>query len=166
MTNHKMRKAWQEPMVWLMLGIPAATIIAGFYTLYLAHASGPLDSVQASVQRVGKAQVSNSAADDAAAHADYRAELHIDRHTQTWQLALQSVPQQLVNAPIDIIFVHANDAKRDMRVRLISGQGQLPLTLNFVPQQIVATDSAGTWRMVGRYAASGPISLSPALSTR
>jgi uncharacterized protein len=166
MNDGKRRKAWQEPMVWLMLGIPAATLVAGFYTLYLAQSSGPLDSVQASVQRVGKAQVSDSAADAAATRNDFRAELHIDRQNPHWQLKLSTVPERLASAPIDVFFVHANDASRDVRVRLLSGRGQMPASLRFTPQQIVLTDQAGTWRLVGRYHASGAISLTPALSTR
>ena len=55
------RKAWQEPMVWLMVGIPALTVVAGFATLIIALQSGPMDMVPASVQRVSQAQTLDGA---------------------------------------------------------------------------------------------------------
>ena len=35
---------WREPMVWLTIAIPAATVVAGFVTLWLAMAH-PDDAV-------------------------------------------------------------------------------------------------------------------------
>lgn len=157
------RKTWQEPMVWLIVGIPALTVVAGFFTLYLAIASGPLDSVQASVERVGKGQALHSAADTAASQGHYRGYLIIDRQAQPWQLTLKTVPENLSAPPVDVLFVHANLAERDVRVALQSGSGRLSGPLDFTPQQIVVTDRAGTWRLVGTYDDSANIALTAAI---
>ena len=77
------------------LGIPALTVIAGFYTLYLAFTSGPLDPVQASVQRVGKGQSLESPADSAASQGHYRAYLILDKQSNPWQLTLKTAPETL-----------------------------------------------------------------------
>jgi hypothetical protein len=151
-------------MVWMIFGIPALTVIAGFYTLYLAISSGPLDSVQASVERVGKGQALHSAADSAASQGHYRGYLVIDRQAQPWQLTLKTAPENLASQPVDVLFVHANLAKRDVRVRLESGSGRLDKALDFSPQQIVVTDAAGRWRLVGSYDADAAnIALTAAL---
>jgi hypothetical protein len=159
------RKAWQEPMVWLMVGIPMATVVAGLYTLYIAMASGPLDSVQASVERVGKGQTLQSAADNSASQGHYRGYLVIDRQAQPWQLTLKTMPENLTALPVDVLFVHANLAERDIRVSLQSGSGRLTAPLDFTPQQIVVTDHAGSWRLVGAYGDSANIALTPAIET-
>lgn len=151
-------------MVWMIFGIPALTVIAGFYTLYLAISSGPLDSVQASVERVGKGQALHSAADSAASQGHYRGYLVIDRQAKPWQLTLKTAPENLASQPVDVLFVHANLAKRDVRVRLESGSGRLDKVLDFSPQQIVVTDAAGRWRLVGSYHADAAnIALTAAL---
>jgi hypothetical protein len=157
------RKAWQEPMVWLMAGIPLATVVAGLYTLYIAMASGPLDSVPASVQRVAQTQTLSSASDATASQRHYSGYLIIDRQTQPWQLTLKTMPETLAQQPTEVLFVHANRAELDVRIRLASGSAKLPAALNFTPQQIVVTDAAGTWRLVGQYGSSATIALSPAL---
>ncbi|WP_297801184.1 FixH family protein [Arenimonas sp. GDDSR-1] len=157
------RRGWQEPMVWLMLGIPALTVIAGFYTLYLAFTSGPLDPVQASVQRVGKGQSLESPADSAASQGHYRAYLILDKQSNPWQLTLKTAPETLAALPVDVLFVHANLAKRDIRVRMTAGNGRLTRPLDFTPQQVVVTDAAGTWRLVGTYGESATIALTPAI---
>jgi hypothetical protein len=159
------RKTWQEPMVWMIVGIPALTVVAGFFTLYLAISSGPLDSVQASVERVGKGQTLHSAADNTASQGHYRGYLVIDRQVEPWQLTLKTMPENLTVLPVDVLFVHANLAERDVRVSLQSGSGRLTAPLDFIPQQIVVTDRAGTWRLVGAYGDSANIALTPALET-
>lgn len=159
------RKTWQEPMVWLIVGIPALTVVAGFFTLYLAISSGPLDSVQASVERVGKGQALHSDADNTASQGHYRGYLVIDRQAQPWQLTLKTFPETLTAPPVEVLFVHANLADRDVRVSLQSGSGRLTAPLDFIPQQIVVTDRAGTWRLVGAYGDSANIALTPAIET-
>ena len=159
------RKTWQEPMVWMIVGIPALTVVAGFFTLYLAISSGPLDSVQASVERVGKGQTLHSAADNTASQGHYRGYLVIDRQAEPWQLTLKTMPENLTALPVDVLFVHANLAERDVRVSLQSGSGRLTVPLDFTPQQIVVTDHAGAWRLVGTYGDSANIALTPAIET-
>lgn len=151
-------------MVWMIVGIPALTVIAGFYTLYLAIASGPLDSVPASVERVGKGQALHSVADSAASKGHYRGYLILDRQAGPWQLTLKTAPEDLASKPVDVLFVHANRAERDVRVRLESGSGRLDKALDFTPQQVVVTDVAGHWRLVGSYdPASANIALTAAI---
>lgn len=51
-TAPAIRPAWREPMVWLVVGGPAAVVVASFFTLSLAirHPDPPLD-LHAATQR-------------------------------------------------------------------------------------------------------------------
>lgn len=157
------RKSWQEPMVWLMLGIPAATVVAGLATLAIAIRSGSMDTVPSSVQRIAKAQVLNSAIDDFTASRNYRGYLILDRSTEAWQVSLKTTPADLGLSAAHVLFVHPNLAANDTGIELRAGDGVLQKALGFTPQQIIVTDDAGTWRLVGTYSGQSTIALTPAL---
>jgi hypothetical protein len=162
------RKAWQEPMVWLMVGIPCLTVLAGIYTLYLAINAGPLDSSNTSVQRIAQAQTVDNSADRLSTENDYHAFLILDKSQPTWSLSLKTAPSSLRDSDINIVFVHPLRADQDVTVRLPSKQEtlQLPTTLQFRPQQIVISDTQSKWRLVGADDGSNLITLTPVLSTR
>ena len=158
------RKSWQEPMVWLMVGIPAATVFAGLATLAIAVRSGSMDTVPSSVQRVAQAQVLNSAVDEQTTIKNYRGFLLLDRSTGTWKVSLQTVPAVLSVSAVRVQFIHPTLAASDIGIELSAGEGSLQNAPNFTPQQIIVTDLAGTWRLVGTYSNQSTIVLTPALS--
>lgn len=51
-----LRPAWREPMLWLVLALPLAVLVAGALTVRAAIDSGPLDSAPG-VRRTGQVQV-------------------------------------------------------------------------------------------------------------
>lgn len=158
------RKSWQEPMVWLMVGIPAATVIAGLATLAIAIQSGAMDTVPSSVQRVAQAQVLTSTVDDSTSKMGYRGYLMLDRNQPAWQVSVKTVPADLAGAPLHVLFVHPTLAARDVRVNLGAGDVAAAVALDFIPQQVIVSDAAGTWRLVGAYSEQSVLNLTPALS--
>lgn len=54
------RSAWREPMLWLVIGIPAATILAGLTTLAIA-AGGPEMARASGVRVTAQIQVEQPA---------------------------------------------------------------------------------------------------------
>jgi len=160
-SNAAPRKAFQEPMVWLMVGIPALTVIAGIATLIIALRSGELDSVPSPVVRVAQTQTLQSSADNTASQRGYRGQLHIDRRQNPWQLQIQLTPEDAATGKLQVLFVHPQFAKQDVRIVLERGAGNLAEPLQFVPQQVVVSDSRGVWRLVGAYAAEDDIVLTP-----
>ncbi|MEW5836992.1 MAG: hypothetical protein AB1832_18170 [Pseudomonadota bacterium] len=56
---NKPRKAWREPMVWMLIGLPLASVAIGFALLFAAvdHA-GPVTDSPDKVTRLGHLQVS------------------------------------------------------------------------------------------------------------
>ncbi len=160
------RKPWQEPMVWLMAGIPAATVVAGLATLAIALRAGSMDTVPSRVQRVAQAQVLASTADDTAASNGYRGFLVLERSQSQWRVSVKTVPADLAAAPLHVLFVHPTLAARDVRVDFGTGGTANTDALDFTPQQIIVTDAAATWRLVGSYSNRSTIMLTPALSAQ
>jgi len=151
-------------MVWLMVGIPAATVIAGLATLAIAIQSGAMDTVPSSVQRVAQAQVLTSTVDDSTSKMGYRGYLMLDRNQPAWQVSVKTVPADLAGAPLHVLFVHPTLAARDVRVNLGAGDVAAAVALDFIPQQVIVSDAAGTWRLVGAYSEQSVLNLTPALS--
>lgn len=160
------RKSWQEPMVWLMVGIPAATVIAGLVTLAIAIRSGSMDTIPSSVQRVAQAQVLNSAIDDQTTLKNYHGFLLLDRSSKAWKVSLKTDPADLGLSAVQVLFVHPNLAANDIGIELNAGEGVLQKALDFTPQQIIVSDVAGTWRLVGTYQNQSTVTLTPALSAQ
>jgi uncharacterized protein len=158
------RKAWQEPMVWLMAGIPALTVVAGITTLIIALQSGPMDLIPAAVQRVAQAQTLDSAEDQTAADGNYRAYLIIEQGTQPWSISVKTIPMSLAEKDMRLVFVHPNRADRDIDVLLPANVGKAVMRtpIDFVAQQIILSDSKKTWRLVGQYNSISTITLTPA----
>jgi len=159
--NATQRKAFQEPMVWLMVGIPALTVIAGIATLIIALRSGELDSVPSPVVRVAQTQTLRSPADATASRLGYRGLLRIDRHQNPWQLQIQIAPESAASGKLQVLFVHPQFAKQDVLIELEKDFGALSKPLPFIPQQVVVTDSSGIWRLIGAYSAESDIVLTP-----
>jgi hypothetical protein len=67
---------------------------------------------------------------------------------------------------VRVLFVHPNLAARDIGIELNAGEGGLQKALDFTPQQIIVSDVAGTWRLVGTYSNQSTIVLTPALSAQ
>lgn len=160
------RKPWQEPMVWLMVGIPAATVVAGLATMAIALRSGSMDSVPTSVQRVAQAQVLASAVDDSTASKGYRGFLMLERGPEAWRVSVKTVPANLAETPLQVLFVHPTLAARDVRIELVAGAAAGAASIDFIPQQVIVSDSAGTWRLVGAYREQSVLDLTPALSAQ
>ncbi len=60
------RSPWREPMVWLIVALPVASIVAGFSLLALALRSGSIDAVADPVVRTAQIQVSDLGPDERA----------------------------------------------------------------------------------------------------
>ena len=71
------RSPWRNPIVWLVAGIPAASIVAGVGLLIVAVRQ-PNDAIPDSVRRTAQIQVADLGADARAQAAGLRALLRID----------------------------------------------------------------------------------------
>lgn len=72
------RPPWREPMVWLVVGLPMASVIAGIGLLVIASSTGSTDAVADPVRRTAQVQVADLGPDALAQRMRLSAVLRID----------------------------------------------------------------------------------------
>ncbi len=149
-TNHP--RWWQEPMVWLVAGLPAVAVIASFTTFFIA-AKDPDTLVNAGYHKEGMAPVKDTAK-----------EAFADANAITGQLVLTNTEAQIVlsgrlpsmPASLELLLLHPTHADQDMRVQLHSrGEGVysafLPEIMPGKRQWVLEPDDR-SWRLAGHLA--------------
>lgn len=122
------RPWYREPMLWLVIGLPASAVIAGTGTLLIALNSGGNDAVPDVVQRTLQIQNADLGADRRALQLGLHGELKLDLETG----AVEAEVAGLTDAPpsLSLRLQHAGRASRDVEVRLVrAGErwlGRLP----------------------------------------
>lgn len=148
------RAAWREPMLWLVIALPALGVLAGVLIIVAALRSGGADALSTDVRRTGQIQQENLAPDLAAARAGLVGELHLDA---AGGLRLNLSGRTPVNdETLQLRFIHNSESRRDHDVvlqrenGLWRGQLDAPAdtgwTLRLQPPD-------GRWRLGGRLAA-------------
>jgi len=120
-------------MVWLVAGLPLATMFAGFALLAIAVDPRGVDPGER-VQRVAQVQQSDLSADLAAASLSLAAALEVDRATGQVVVTLDDARER---GAWVLSLAHPGDARRDRRIELaVDG---LKLVANTTPLE------AGAW---------------------
>jgi hypothetical protein len=144
------RAALREPMLWLIIAIPLATVIGGLTTLWLAEQSGQSDVVPEDVQRTAQAQVVDLAPDIEAARRHLSAHVAVDANNG-------AVRADLVSPNADdalvIKFVHGLRAADDVTLPMAREgdhwQASLPPMVS-ADWRLALEDAHGHWRLIGR----------------
>jgi uncharacterized protein len=76
----------RNPVLWLVIGLPALSVVAGIGLLVVAIRSGGSDAVPAEVRRTAQVQVTDLAPDEAARRAGLRVVLRVDADSGRIQL--------------------------------------------------------------------------------
>lgn len=145
------RSPWRQPMVWLVIAVPAASIVAGVGLIVAAsRSSGSDDAVRDPVRRTAQVQQSYLGADELASRRRLGAVLRVDRGF------IEIVPTTGDfdrDAPLELALGHPVRATGDAVLRAqpsangwrathaLDGSHDWTLTL---------TGEAGRWRLVGR----------------
>jgi hypothetical protein len=82
------RGFWREPVAWVVVGLPAASVAALGVTIALAVRE-PVDSTANRTQRIAQIQLEDLAADREAARLGLHTRLHADAATGVIELALE-----------------------------------------------------------------------------
>lgn len=148
------RPWYREPFLWLVFGIPALTVVGGFWTLALAERSAATDSIDESVTRTGQIQDSNLSPDRTAARLGLSAELVRDPVTGEGQLRVSGLP---VLAPLWLDLQHPIESRLDQRLQLQPAGdhwriARLPAADHDWRLRLQPAD--GAWRLVGRWRAT------------
>lgn len=75
--SDRKRPFWKEPMMWVVLGIPLASIVAGVGLVVVSVRSGSADAVMDKVDRVSQIQTTDLGPDERAARRKLSAILQI-----------------------------------------------------------------------------------------
>ena len=143
---------YREPMMWLIIGLPLAIVIAGIGMLIVAIRSNGTDSFPVQVRRTAQIQVEDLASDRAAIAMDLKGHLYVDPETKAIRLELDNVPTEVMQVQLDMI--HPAREMGDVHQKLVrSGDaflGRLDVeTLQVWSVQVRALD--GAWRIYGRF---------------
>ncbi|MBK8285606.1 MAG: hypothetical protein IPK97_12460 [Ahniella sp.] len=147
----------REPMFWLVLAFPIATIVAGILTIRLASSDGPLDAAPESVQRRAQVQTTDLGPDQRAAELGLTATL-LRQEDGHW--AWTEWPR-LEGAVPSLSVLHPNRANQDVHFPKVSPGEILTLQSDQLPLALCEfrlEDMAQGWRLVGRFdEASGQV---------
>lgn len=106
---------WREPMMWLVAGIPLATVVAGVWLLVMLVRSPPDDAVRDEVQRISQAQVTDLGPDEAAQKLGLRMLLSVMPDHLELRVASGTLPDA---APLRLVLAHPLNASLDGEVML------------------------------------------------
>lgn len=76
--GNKTGSPWRQPMMWLVVGLPAITVIALVTLVIMAAGPGSTDSIDTSVRRTAQMQTADLGPDEAAARLQLAALLRVD----------------------------------------------------------------------------------------
>ena len=164
MTQENPHKPWRRnPVAWLMILIPTATVVAGFWTLWLAASESGVDSNPDTVRRTAQIQVTSLEPDEAASRLGLSGRAWLDGDT----LLVSVLPSSGTVAP-QLQLVHPIENSLD-RVLALSPDPRgwradgSPAGDQAWHLRLVAAD--GSWRLVGRYRPGDTeVRLEPAVS--
>lgn len=140
-------------MVWLIIGLPTAAVVAGIITVAIAARSADT-LVEGDIQKEGLAFHRSTERDQMAGQLGLSASVRLseDRLRMELQGHLDPSPEW-----ITLSFVHPTDAHRDIKAtlaRLGSGlYGGKVGALDGVNYQVIVEPADNAWRLAGHWAA-------------
>lgn len=154
MSPTRPRPWYREPMLWLVIGLPLCSVVAGLGLLGFALHAGDADAVPDEVRRMSQIQLSDLEADHAARRRGLQATLVISPDTGALRLTLADEPA--ATGALELRFVHPLQAAEDRQLTLTptagAWLGRFDGTLDHGwLLQLRPTD--GQWRLSGRLAA-------------
>ncbi|MDY0022702.1 FixH family protein [Arenimonas caeni] len=156
------RGSGRNPVLWLVLGIPAATIVAGIWTLVVATGNSAVDADPDPVRRTAQVQVASVEADAEASRLGLSATAKVQADGVVVTLQGPAGPQ----APV-LQLVHPLESSFDRTLSLQPGpdgwrSAETLAAAHGWQLRLQAAD--GHWRLVGRYRPGDTeVALTPAI---
>lgn len=148
------RPWYREPMLWLVIGLPLWSVVAGLGLLGFALHTGGADAVPDEVRRMSQIQLSDLAADHAARRRGLQASLVISRDTGALRLTLPDDAAQA--GALELRFVHPLQAIEDRKLTLTPAGaawlGRFDGALDH-DWQLQLRPADGHWRLSGQLSA-------------
>jgi hypothetical protein len=151
--------AWREPMLWLVVGLPALTIIAGAGLIVKLGFSGAGDAVGDEVQRISQIQQADLSPDLVARQLGLSLHLRLGEAL----LELRPVSGELpADASLLLGFAHPTRAEGDRTVLLqpVDGTWRAEVPIDVSHDWILRlSPQDGSWRLTGRLPRGGQSAL-------
>lgn len=168
MNERQPRPAWREPMVWLVAGLPLASVIAGIALVVIASRSGGSDSIADPVRRTAQIQTADLGPDARARQLQLSAVVRIDDAGNVHLLPVSG--QFRRDAPLRIALRHPARADLDRDLLLLPDETGWMATASIGVTHdwnVQLSPQDGQWRLQGRVPRGQRAAhLSPALSER
>ncbi|MCB1553137.1 MAG: FixH family protein [Xanthomonadales bacterium] len=142
----------REPMAWLVWGLPAAVVVAGFATLAIAIRAGGSDATADPVQRMAQVQTTDIEADRVAAARGLAASLRIHGDQLELQL-LGSASEQALTLRLSHPARAEDDRELSLRREGDRWTGRVALP-NSAHWQVSLVPDDRSWRLDGELDAS------------
>jgi hypothetical protein len=149
------RSAWREPMLWLVAGLPAASVAAGV-ALLVAISRDNVDALSAGVRRTAQIQAEDTRADEEALRRGLSATVR--RGAPPDGLVLELHGDADGTAALRLLLLHPAAAAHDLEPKLERldahhwRAAQPPATTNAWHLRLESAD--GRWRLAGRLEAA------------
>lgn len=116
--NPASRPPWREPMLWLVVALPAAVVVAGIATLVIAIRAGGSDAIPDHVRRTAQIQIADLGADARAQALHLSAILRVDGGT----IEVLPVGGTFARSqPLQLALRHPTRAAEDRELQLAPG---------------------------------------------
>ena len=152
MTEHK--RAWYaEPMVWLILTIPALTALAGGVTIFMAGDPATYASGEPTVRKTGQIQTDDMSADLTATALGLAAQLEYEPSTEQLHIQICARSEFAPIGPLILELRHLSEQSEDQRIELAANNGIWVTNIRIDTSQswnLRLRDQRGEWQLLGR----------------
>lgn len=144
------RSPWREPMVWLVIALPAVAVIGGIVMVVVSSRAGNTDSVVDDVQRTAQIQTTDLGPDERARQLGLGA---------VFRIAKQGVQVFPASGTFDrsqtlhLVLQHPNRGEDDLKVDLKPDEFGWSAALEVSNEhdwRLQLTSANGDWRLRGR----------------
>lgn len=144
------RSNWSNPVMWLVVGLPLLSIVAGVGLVVVATRTGGADSVSDPVRRVSQIQTTDLGPDEAAKKLGLSAVLRVEDGIVE---VLPATGEFARTQPLQLLLEHPTRQAGDLRLQLApEGPGwRLQQAVDPGHDWVVQLRAAdGSWRLHGR----------------
>lgn len=141
---------WRIPVMWLVIGLPLASIVAGVGLVIIAVNAGGADPVNDEVRRVSQVQTTDLEPDAAARKRGLSAVLRVEDGVVE---VLPATGEFARNAPLRIVLGHPIKAAEDVRLDLPVTTTGWRIEAEVDPEHdwtVELLPADGSWRLHGR----------------
>ncbi|MGC4029724.1 MAG: FixH family protein [Steroidobacteraceae bacterium] len=142
-------RAWREPMMWLVMGLPAITVVAGITMVILYGGPGTADTVSDEVQRTGQIQQTDLSPDMRARELGLSAHLRLTQDA----VELRPVSGTLPREALQLTLAHPLQAAHDVTLQLQPADGMWRASAHVDTTHdwnLQLAPASGAWRLTAR----------------